>query len=95
MVPGIGPAKWQLEPTICRRAATADGSDDEAPEWPRSNLDAKGLTTAPGSGNTLLGDITRANTDGRRVVEKGTPANFFVYYEIDDDDGRVQARAQP
>ena len=33
-----------------------------------------------------LGEITRTNTDGRRTVEQGVPANFFVYYEIDDDE---------
>ena len=34
------------------------------------------------------GEITRVNTDGRRTVEKGTPANFFVFYEIDDDESK-------
>ena len=32
----------------------------------------------------------RTNTDGRRTVEKGVPANFFVYYEIDDDESKHQ-----
>ena len=27
------------------------------------------------------------NTDGRRTVD-GVPANFFVYYEIDDDESK-------
>ena len=35
-----------------------------------------------------LGEITRTNTDGRRTVEQGAPANFFVYYEIDDDESK-------
>ena len=35
-----------------------------------------------------LGEIVRPNTDGRRTVEKGTPANFFVYYEIDEDESK-------
>ena len=35
-----------------------------------------------------LGEITRANRDGRRTIEKGEPANFFVYYEIDDDESK-------
>ena len=35
-----------------------------------------------------LGEISRSNTDGRRTVEKGVPANFFVYYEIDDDESK-------
>ena len=26
--------------------------------------------------------------DGRRTVEKGVPANFFVYYEIDEDESK-------
>ena len=28
------------------------------------------------------------NTDARRVVEKGVPANFFVYYEIDENESK-------
>ena len=35
-----------------------------------------------------FGEITRANTDGRRVVAQGVPANFFVFYEIDDDESK-------
>lgn len=35
-----------------------------------------------------LGEITRTNIDGRRIVEKGVPANFFVYYEIDEDESK-------
>ena len=35
-----------------------------------------------------LGEIVRANSDGRRTVEKGMPANFFVYYEIDEDESK-------
>ena len=35
-----------------------------------------------------LGEITRANRDARRTIEKGEPANFFVYYEIDDDESK-------
>ena len=35
-----------------------------------------------------LGEITRANRDGRRTIDKGEPANFFVYYEIDDDESK-------
>ena len=35
-----------------------------------------------------FGEITRSNTDGRRVVEKGVPAKFFVYYEIDEDESK-------
>ena len=35
-----------------------------------------------------FGEITRSNTDGRRVVEKGVPAKFFVYYEIDERTSR-------
>ena len=31
-----------------------------------------------------VGEIVRTNTDGRRTIERGVPANFFVYYEIDD-----------
>ena len=34
-----------------------------------------------------LGEIARVNADGRRIVEKGVPANFFVYYEIDEEEG--------
>ena len=30
----------------------------------------------------------RANRDGRRTIDKGEPANFFVYYEIDDDESK-------
>ena len=33
------------------------------------------------------------NTDGRRTVEKGKPANFFVYYEIDEDEVKTVLRA--
>ena len=40
------------------------------------------------SAGWCLGEITRANTDGRRIVEKGIPANFFVYYEIDEDESK-------
>ena len=35
-----------------------------------------------------MGEITRINNDGRRTVEKGTPANFFVYYDIDEDESK-------
>ena len=35
-----------------------------------------------------LGKITRANTDGRRIVREGVPANFFVYYEIDEEEAK-------
>ena len=35
-----------------------------------------------------LGEITRTNTDGRRTIEKGVPANFFVYYEIDENESK-------
>jgi hypothetical protein len=35
-----------------------------------------------------VGEIVRTNTDGRRTIEKGVPANFFVYYEIDDDESK-------
>jgi len=35
-----------------------------------------------------LGEITRTNADGRRTVEKGMPANFFVFYEIDEDESK-------
>ena len=31
---------------------------------------------------------SRANHDGRRTIEKGEPANFFVHYEIDDDESK-------
>ena len=34
-----------------------------------------------------LGKITRANTDGR-IVREGVPANFFVYYEIDEEEAK-------
>ena len=33
-------------------------------------------------------DLARLNKDARRTVEKGVPANFFVYYEIDDDESK-------
>ena len=26
-----------------------------------------------------------ANRDGRKIVNKGEPANFLVYYPVDDD----------
>ena len=35
-----------------------------------------------------LGEITRTNNDGRHIVEKGAPVNYFVYYEIDDDESK-------
>ena len=35
-----------------------------------------------------VGEISRANTDGRRIMEKGVPANFFVYYEIDENESK-------
>ena len=41
----------------------------------------------PGAG-WCAGEITRPNTDGRRTVEKGKPANFFVYYEFDEDESK-------
>ncbi len=40
------------------------------------------------SAGWCLGEIVRANTDGRRTVEKGVPANFFVFYEIDEDESK-------
>ena len=35
-----------------------------------------------------VGEIVRTNTDGRRTIERGVPANFFVNYEIDDDESK-------
>ena len=35
-----------------------------------------------------LGEITRQNADGRRIVERGVPANFFVFYEVDEDESK-------
>ena len=46
------------------------------------------MAVADGEYSWCLGEITRANTDGRRIVEKGMPANFFVFYEIDDDESK-------
>jgi len=34
-----------------------------------------------------LGEITRTNTDARRTIDQA-PANFFVYYEINDDESK-------
>ena len=31
------------------------------------------------------GIIAAANRDGRKIVNKGEPANFLVYYPVDDD----------
>ena len=31
------------------------------------------------------GIIVAANRDGRKIVNKGEPANFLVYYPVDDD----------
>ena len=35
-----------------------------------------------------FGEITRQNADGRRIVERGVPANFFVFYEVDEDESK-------
>ena len=35
-----------------------------------------------------LGEITRQNADGRRIVERGVPAYFFVFYEVDEDESK-------
>ena len=34
-----------------------------------------------------VGEIVRPNTDGRRTIDN-VPANFFVYYEVDEDESK-------
>ena len=29
--------------------------------------------------------VRRLNTDARKIITRGEPANFFVYYLVDDD----------
>ena len=36
----------------------------------------------------VVSAVSRANRDGRRTIDKGEPANFFVYYELDDDESK-------
>ena len=31
------------------------------------------------------GIIKAVNTDARKIITRGEPANFFVYYPVDDD----------
>ena len=31
------------------------------------------------------GVIKAVNTDARKIITRGEPANFFVYYPVDDD----------
>ena len=46
------------------------------------------LSKGRSSTGWCLGEITRQNADGRRIVERGVPANFFVFYEVDEDESK-------
>ena len=43
------------------------------------------------------GVIKAVNTDARKIITRGEPANFFVYYPVDDDTSmlRLMNRALP